>query len=73
MVSSPAPPMPATVHNGAPPGEGEMQRVRITRPRRSRNESREAERHQILPLDPRDPAIVRAKGLERKGKCSMRA
>jgi hypothetical protein len=40
-----------------------MQRVRITRPRRTRDHRREAECFQILPLDPRDPAIVRAKEL----------
>jgi hypothetical protein len=47
-----------------------MQRVRIASPRRSRNEERETKRFQGLPLDPRDPAIVRAKRLLRRDKDS---
>ena len=43
-----------------------MQRVRIASPRRSRNEERETKRFQVPPLDARDPAIVRAKRLQRR-------
>ena len=43
-----------------------MQRVRIAKPRRSRDEEHEAKRFQVLPLDPRDHAIVRAKELQRR-------
>jgi hypothetical protein len=47
-----------------------MQRVRIARPRRSRDQERETKRFEVLPLDPRDPAIVRAKELQRRDKDS---
>ena len=44
----------------------DMQRVRIARPRRSRDQERETKRFEVLPLDPRDPTIVRAKELQRR-------
>jgi hypothetical protein len=42
-----------------------MRQVRVTRGPRWRNPARRAELLEALPLDPRDPEIVRAKRLQR--------
>ena len=43
-----------------------MQQVRITRQHRTASARRRDEAEQILPLDPRDPDIIRAKQAQRR-------
>jgi hypothetical protein len=49
------------------PGRCVVQQIRVTKERRRKDSARRAEPFEELPLDPRDPDIVRAKRLKRTG------
>ena len=65
MVSDHGGPTLVTYYTLGVSGGCYMQGVRIARPRRIRDQERETKRFEVLPLDPRDPAILRAKELQR--------
>ena len=48
-------------------GRCEVQQVHVTKGRRKKDPRRRAELLTALPLDPRDPDIVRAKQLQQQG------